>query len=433
MQQIFVVLLVAAAYLGLAALSALLAYAPADAWTVWLASGLTLGLLLARPRGRWPAILAGAFVGAAVFAVLLGSNAVDAFGYGAIEVITAAAGAWIAARAVGLPARLEQPRDFAALVFGGALPLAVLGALIASAWNIASGGAQAIATFRVWGLANFVGTLLVAPLVIAWAQFRPKRSGGLPMPAFVAGAILCALFLLSMHLLMHTGNEDRLGGNVGRGLIYEPIVFMALLALVWGLAGATLAAALGSLIALINTAHGFGPFAGVEGYLGDPELEVQAYAAAVASTGILIALLAAGQRRAARAARDWQTRFEAAIGIHRLVAYEWDPASGGFTVTGDVAQLLGTSAGKVATLADWLGLVAPDDRERVAARFDARAIGGNEADAIVYLMQVAGGNLVSVSDDARVIRDHDDALHRVAGIVRVAAAPPAQGAKESAG
>jgi len=118
-QQIFVVLLVAVAYLGLAALSALLAYSPADAWTVWLASGLTLGLLLARPRGKWPAILAGAFVGAAVFAGLLGSNAFDAFGYGAIEAITAAAGAWIAARAMGLPARLDQPRDFAALVFGG--------------------------------------------------------------------------------------------------------------------------------------------------------------------------------------------------------------------------------------------------------------------------------------------------------------------------
>jgi integral membrane sensor domain MASE1 len=431
-QQLFVVLLVAAAYLGLAALSALLAYSPADAWTVWLASGLTLGLLLARPLGRWPAILAGAFAGAAIFALLLGSNVVDAFGYGVIEVITAAAGAWIAARAMGLPARLEEPRDFAALVFGGALPLAVLGALIASAWNVASGGTQAIATFRVWGLANFVGTLLVAPLVIAWAHFRPKRSGGMPMPAFVAGAILCVIFLLSMHLLMHTGNDDRLGGNVGRGLLYEPIVFMALLALVWGLAGATLAAALGSLIALINTAHGLGPFAGVQGYLGDPELEVQAYAAAVAATGILIALLAASQRRATRAARDWQTRFEAAIGIHRLVAYEWDPASGGFTVTGDAAQLLGAAAGKVASLADWLGLVAPEDRERVAARFEARAISGGDADAIAYLMQVAGSSPVAISDDARAIRDHDGALHRIAGIVRVAAAPQVQGARDLA-
>ena len=69
MRQAIVVFLVAAAYLALAGLSAAFAYSHQDAWTVWLASGLTLGLLLARPRASWPAILAGAFVGAAIFAV----------------------------------------------------------------------------------------------------------------------------------------------------------------------------------------------------------------------------------------------------------------------------------------------------------------------------------------------------------------------------
>ena len=57
-----------------------------------------------------------------------------------------------------------------------------------------------------------------------------------------------------------------------------------------------------------------------------------------------------------RMARDWQTRFEAAIGAHRLIAYEWDPASGRMAVTGDTAQLLGTAPAQIATLADWLAL-----------------------------------------------------------------------------
>ncbi len=419
MHQVIVIFIVAAAYLALSGLSAALAFSHADAWTVWLASGLTLGLLLARPRRAWPAILAGVFVGAGTFALLTGGK-LEAIGYGAIEALTGAAGAWIASRMTGLPARLDRPRDLAALVFGGALPQALLGAFIAGGWNIAAGGAEGIATFRMWALSNMVGALLVAPLVIAWAQFRPKRSGGLAMPAFAGGAIVSVLFLLSMYLLFRAGPEQHLGGNVGRGLIYVPIVFMAVLALLWGLRGATLVAAIGTLIALFETKWGRGPFAGIVGYLGDPELEVQAYAAAIALTGILVAVLVAREHIATRLAREWQTRFEAAIGAHRLIAYEWDPASGRMVVSGDTAQLLGVAPGGIATLADWLALSVPDDRARVAERFEQRALSERALDTLAYGVHGPGGAPLAVSDEARPILDHDGALHRVVGIVRVA-------------
>src|SRR4029453_19158151 len=184
--------------------------------------------LLARPRTSWPAILGGAFVGATAFAILIGST-LDALGYGALEVLTAALGAWIASRMTSLPAKLDSPRVLAVLILGGALPLAVSGALVASVWNVAAGGTEGLQTFRVWALSNLVGTLLVAPLLLAWAQFRPKRSGGLPMGSFAAGAIVCALFLASVYLLFRAGPEHQLGGNVGRGLIYVPIVFLGVL------------------------------------------------------------------------------------------------------------------------------------------------------------------------------------------------------------
>jgi integral membrane sensor domain MASE1 len=421
--QLIVVVFVAAGYLALAGLSAALAFSHADAWAVWLASGLTLGLMLARPRSSWPAILGGAFVGAASFALFTGGPP-EAIGYGAIEVLTGALGAWIASRMTGLPTPMERPSDLAALVFGGALPQSLLGALLAAGWNVASGGEEGFATFRIWALSNFVGTLIVAPLVIAWAQFRPKRSGGLAMPAFAGGAVVCALFLLSMYLLFRAGPEQHLGGNVGRGLIYVPIVFMALLALIWGLRGATLVATIGTVIALFYTKWGRGPFAGIDGYLGDPQLEVQAYAAAVAMTGILVALLAARERIANRVAREWQTRFEAAIGAHRLIAYEWDPVSGRLLVTGDIAGLLGRPANQIATLADWLALPMPDDRERVAARFEQRALAERgQQDTFDYTVQGPGGAPLAVSDEARAILDHDGELHRVVGIVRVASGP----------
>jgi hypothetical protein len=212
-----------------------LAYSSQDAWTVWLASGLTLGVTAARLRTSWPAILGGAFVGATAFAILIGST-FDALGYGALEVLTAALGAWIASRLTDLPAKLDSPRVLAVLIFGGALPVAVSGALVAAVWNVAAGGTEGLQTFRVWALSNFVGTLLVAPLLLAWAQFRPKRSGGLPMSAFARRrARLCALPREHLSAVpRRTGTAAR--PNVGRGLIYVPIVFAGAAGVALGLA-----------------------------------------------------------------------------------------------------------------------------------------------------------------------------------------------------
>ncbi len=415
---------VAVAYFALGKVSAAVAFSPADAWTVWLASGVVFGMLLALPRTHWSAILLGAWVGATAFSLTLGSGPFESAGYGVIEVITSGSAAYIVSRLTPLPARLDSARELAAVIAGGALPLGLLGAVLATSWHVAAGGNDGATTFRVWALSNFIGTLLVAPMMIAWSHFKLRRSGGMPMPVFAAGAVAAVLFLGSLWLLFDRPVEQRFFGSVGPTLTYIPIVFMALLALLWGTQGATLAAFLGALIAVFNTAQGEGPFAGIAGIIGEPELEVEAYALAIALTGLLIAVLAAAQRNAMRAARDWQTRFEATIGAHRLHAYEWDPTSGRMVVTGDVPQLLGNTPTSLASLADWLALVVPEDRGRVAKHFDARARGEADADVFHYEMIGTDGATVTVTDEARPIRDHDGSLHRLAGIVRIGPPSP---------
>ena len=225
-------------------------------------------------------------------------------------------------------------------------------------------------------------------------------------------------------LLFDAPGGTRFGGLVGRALTYVPIMFMAFVALLWGTRGATLAAFAGALIAMVNTAQGEGPFAGVEGFLGDPELEVEGYALAIALTGLLIAVLAAAQRNAMRAARDWQTRFEAAIGAHRLLAYEWDPASGSMVVTGDAAALVGVPAGRIAharRLARAGRRRRPRSRRRALRR--ARAGPRRRRTCSPTRVGAAGGPR---RDEARAIRDHDGQLHRVVGIVRIAPAAAAE-------
>lgn len=414
-----VVVAVAAVYIALGVVSSALAYAPADAWTVWLASGPVLGLLLACPRARRAAILGGAALGAAAFSVLSGDLApIDAVGYAAIEVLSALAGLSVFASLAPVPTRLERPRELAALV-GGALALSIAGAALAAAWSLVADSDAPARTFRVWTIGNLVGAIVMAPLVIAWSGFRVKRSGGLAMTEFVAGAIAAALFFSTLRFLFGAGVLAQLGG-VSHGPAYLPVMFMALIALLWGARGATLAAFAATLLALFYTAQGRGPFANVEGFLGDPELEVQGYTATIALTGLLVAVLAAAQRAATRAARDWRTRFEAAIGAHRLLAYEWDPVGGAFAVTGDTSALVGAAPESIATLADWLSRVAPAERDNVATAYALRADGGALA-PLRYGVTRPDGEAATLIDEAQAIRDHDGALHRITGIVRVAA------------
>jgi integral membrane sensor domain MASE1 len=410
---------VALAYLALAGISAALAYAPTDAWTVWLASGLTLGLLFAS-RTRWAAILAGAGVGAAVFALLVGGTVPDALGYAAIEVIGGAAGAWVALRLAQGDIALESPRQLGLFLLG-VLVQSLVGAVLAGAWNVLSGGHAGMRTFGVWLLANVVGGILVAPLVVTWAGFRAKRSGGLTMPQFFAGAVAFVLFAGILFVLFTGDTRARFGGTMGTALTYMPVLFMSVIALTWGARGASLAAFSGALITLFNTIREHGPFAVVDDFVGEAELEAQVFVAAVALTGLLVAALAGRGRKALQEARDWRTRFEGAIGAHRMLAYEWDPVGGAFVVTGDTAAHLGVPPSKIASLADWLAHVSPAERDQTSTAFGLRAE-GTAMPPLTYRVVRADGTPVTLRDEAQAVLDHDGTLYRVTGIVRVASA-----------
>jgi integral membrane sensor domain MASE1 len=417
MSTLIVIVAVAGAYLVLGTLSSALAFAPDDAWTVWLASGLTLGLLLAAVRDRWPALLAGAALGAAIFALAIGSNVIDALGYAAIEVAGGAAGAWVATRIADTAVRFESPRELGAFTLG-ALVQAIVGAALAAAWTVASASGSGLRTLYVWLIATLVGAILVAPMIVTWSGFRPKRSGGLTVPEFAGGAVACVLFLGSLFLLFSVDMRSQFGGSFGTALTYLPVLFMSVVALTWGARGASLAAFAGAVIALFHTIRDTGPFAVVDAYVGEAELEVQVFVAAVALTGLLIAVLAARERKAFREARDWRTRFEGAIDAHRLLAYEWDPVGGAFSVTGDTAAHLGVPPAKIATLADWLSHVSPAERDQTATAFGLRADGA-AAPPLTYRAIRSDGTPVTLVDEARAVRDHDGTLYRITGIVRV--------------
>lgn len=392
--------------------------------TLWLASGVAIGVLCVAPASRWLAYSVGLAIGAIVANLIAGESIVAALVYALEEVVIALLVAWALQRWLGAPFRLDSVRNVLAFVAVGAIG----GALASWVVNLAAypplGQPSPLLAWRLWIVSGSVGTLMVAPLIFAWADFRPKRSGGATMADFAWGAPLFALLVLAAIFVFSGETSERFSGSVGYSITYLPFVFLVLGGLVWGPRGATLSTFVLAAIAVVYTVRAQGPFAGVEGFLGEAVLEVQGYAAAAALMSLLVSALTASRQRALRDASDWKTRYEAAIAASGQALYEVDPASGRMSWAGDTARL-GFGGQNPSTLAGYLERVHDADQERLRGTFIALARGTLRHCALTHRLRSHGGDDFTVEGDANAIVDFDDTVHRVVGFLR-----PAQGAVE---
>ncbi len=209
-------------------------------------------------------------------------------GYALIEVLVTAIGAVVAARISTLPLRFESPRDVGAII-AGALALAFAGAVLIGAWDYVTGQPSVGRTFRVWFLGNFVATLLVAPLIAAWARFELKRPDGRKLVSIAGGVVACVLFVVCVHALFGARPASRTPQPFSVVLAYLPFVLFVLVAVMWGARGATLAAVAAALIGITQTVRGLGPFMNSAGIFDDPVLTAQVYAVALLIAGLLLA------------------------------------------------------------------------------------------------------------------------------------------------
>jgi integral membrane sensor domain MASE1 len=278
---------VAVAYLALGAFSAFFAYSDQDAWSVWLSSGLGLGLVLGRARSNWMPVLAGAFLGALIFEPLVGSSLPESFGYAIMEVLVTVVGGLVAGTLSVTPLRFESPRDVAAVV-AGAFALAVTGALLVGSWGYFTGRSDGWRTFLVWLVGNFAAILLLAPFIAAWARFHLKRLDTRTLLSIAGGAVACALFVLCVRALF-SAPAGRNPPSLAVGFSCLSIMLFVVVALLWGARGTTLAALIAAMIAITQTVRGFGPLIGSDEPFGDAVLNAQCYAVALSMAGLLLA------------------------------------------------------------------------------------------------------------------------------------------------
>lgn len=385
---------------------------------IWIASGVAIAVLTLADRAHWLAYAFAIVLGSVMGNLIAGSSIGASLVYAIDEVVVAAVTAWALQRLLGSDPRLDDVRRVMVFVAVGALGGAVLGWLVAIPSYALLGLPSLASAWRLWIVSTGVGTLVIAPLLFAWSDFRPKRSGGATMADLALGGSLFVLLVAATLLVFAGATSERFSGSVGYALTYLPLPFLVLGGLVWGSRGATWSTFVMAAIAVLYTARGQGPFAGVEGFLGEAVVEVQGYVAAAALLTLMLSALDASRRLALRDAAAWRIRYEAVIGASDQLLYELDPASGRIEWAGDTARLLGTQTSAIASLAGYLERVHPADRDRL--RNVLADIGSDDITkaATPHRFVSANGVELRLEGEANAIVDFDDSVHRVVGFLR---------------
>ena len=371
---------------------------------IWPAHGVALGVLLVAPLRRWPAYLA--LVVVATFLVGVQS------GFGGQRImltalLNAAQPLFVAAglqRLAGPRVQIHTVRGLSSFLVG-MFPLVAAMSILDASYSYLRYQAPFRESWSITFVSTMLGMLLTSPLILAWTRSGWKEASD------VAKQRLPELIVLYVSLILTTVYVFAArppGGGFIPPLAYLCAPFLIWAALRFGLRAATLGLSIFGLICYWQTAHGV---AGTE--LGNPDiralLHLQAYLATVFVTTLFAAALHVEREEAARETESWRNRHEAVIRASGNLLYEFDPDTGNVIWDGDMMSVLGTTRDKLASIAQWMDRVHPDDRIRVRA--------------LRQMMQE--GELAHMALEYRFMRD--DGEHTTVGVNAYRIADPAGG------
>ena len=164
---------------------------------VWAPSGAAVAAFLAMPRARWPVLGAVLLIVQAATVWLMGFPGQSAVAYSIASIVQTGIAAKLAIAALG--GRREKPRQFrqVAGLFASAMMGCLAGAIIAIPFR----SEQSLAEFAWWFLANVLGIILLAPLLLLFRDWKRKRGRTFDRrlldPAFHALLATCGLLALA--------------------------------------------------------------------------------------------------------------------------------------------------------------------------------------------------------------------------------------------
>ncbi|MCU0490014.1 MAG: MASE1 domain-containing protein [Chloroflexaceae bacterium] len=272
----------AALYVGIAELSLFFAGNVGKVSPIWPLSGVVLVALLRFGLRFWPGIALGDFI----VALLLNFPLPLALGVATastVEVLLAAF--WLQRLLHGLPSP-HRVYDMGLLVLLAGFAAPAVGASLASSAYLATGQAPLAALpgiWVTWSSGNSLGTLVVAPLLLAWLRHPLPR---LTQVQWLEAAVLLTVTLV-LCLFSFTVSPDY-SYLLMPGLIWAAFRF--------GSRGTTMLTLLLTAVAVYFTSSGFGPFA--RGSVQENLIYLNTFTAVVSVLGLLLAATVAERQQA---------------------------------------------------------------------------------------------------------------------------------------
>jgi len=247
---------------------------------VWPPSGVAVAALLLFGPRLWPGVALGAFLAN----VLTGAPPLVAAAIACGNTLEAVVGARLFRGSAVSYRSLTRLTDAVRFILVVAVLSTTVSATIGVAALSASGlapWAEFIGTWRAWWIGDLIGILVVAPLVLVWAQKTarplPRRLLTVEAAGAVAAVSLASAFVFG-------GDPPSPLPLIGQPyLVFPPLLWAALR---FGSVGAVSGTFVVSAIAVAGTAFGHGPFAA--DVLHEGLLRLQVFMSTVAITMLLL-------------------------------------------------------------------------------------------------------------------------------------------------
>ncbi|KJB89846.1 hypothetical protein N826_14625, partial [Skermanella aerolata KACC 11604] len=277
---------------------------------IWITNAVLLAVLLRSSAHRWPLVLAVGCIANALANITTGDAAVTALGLSACNTLEIVTAALLLARPAGSPLDLRRSAVLVRFVAcaGGAAP--ALSATAAAGFLALTAGADPAAVWQTWFLADALGMLVVAPLLL---MLRTRELAGLFRPP-----------------LRHETAALLAGLTAVVGLVFAqsslPILFVVLPLLVLtafrlGFAGAAVATLLTAVISIGLTIEGYGPAMLADTSVVGRVLLLQGFLAVAVLTSLPVASILAQQRRTEAALGISETLYRTLVLSSREVVF----------------------------------------------------------------------------------------------------------------
>lgn len=298
---------VGAAYFGLAKIGFALPLDALGTAGFWLGAGLSLGFLAHLPSRKWLPILSAVFVGCLLANFRHWDALPLSLAFSAMNVIEPALGAWLWRRWTRAERDVSLVRLALTLALAGCVAAAVGAALGTMSLIMAGLVDDRASTFTHLFVEDWLGILVVAPLVLSWWPRSIWTLGSRARPLRLELATLLLAVGISGYLTFWSPPSY----GISLVTLFGLLALLLIGGITVGPRGATLAGLCVALLGAFGTHHGHGPFVHAGSTMIDRVTALQGYLLVAVLVGLLPAVLLGDRSRAVATLRHREREVEA--------------------------------------------------------------------------------------------------------------------------